>query len=148
MVCYSDTRYHGTGHLNSRLLLNWGLFTNWWSEYQTTMVPGIWMWWSNPSPWSEYWTSLLFRTQLYGSSICLVLQTALKSALLALWQNCYRRLQNMPGLGIYICRKMVLQTFLVQLFLLFLDILLNMQDITHDLNTELVCFSDPHWILL
>ena len=37
-VCYSDSPYHGTGHLNNRLV-----FIKWWSEYRSVNQTGIWM---------------------------------------------------------------------------------------------------------
>ena len=47
MIQYSDAWYHGTGHINSRPIFKWwseyGPLTKCWPEYQTTMVPSIWI---------------------------------------------------------------------------------------------------------
>ena len=45
--------------------LNTCWWTKWWSDYQTFMIPGIWLRQANKFPWSEYRTSSLFRPPLY-----------------------------------------------------------------------------------
>ena len=77
MVCYSDPSTMVPGIWKADQNSNGGLNTDplskWWFEYQATMVLGIWMAnhlsneevkWSNKSPWSEYRTSLLFKSPL------------------------------------------------------------------------------------